>query len=123
MAILLSISATDMDDDSLQKLTLQLCRDLREDGIESSLIEQPAIPGTKGDLVTIGQILLAAIGAGGPIVALINVLKVYVQRKPSLQFEFQTKYGNKVKITADDLRNNDMAKLLKAIPPMIEGTK
>jgi hypothetical protein len=123
MAILLSISAADLDDESLQKLTLQLCRDLREDGIESSVVEQPAIPGTRGDLVTIGQILVAAIGAGGPIVTLVNALKAYVQRKPSLRFEFQTKDGNKLKITADDLRNDDMEKLLQRINPMIEGTK
>jgi hypothetical protein len=123
MAILLSISAADLDDESLQKLTLQLCRDLREDGVESSVVEQPAIPGTRGDLVTIGQILVAAIGAGGPIVTLVNALKAYVQRKPSLRFEFQTKDGNKLKITADDLRNDDMEKLLQRINPMIEGTK
>jgi Effector Associated Constant Component 1 len=124
MAILLSISATDLDDESLQKLTRELCQELRDEaGIESSLAEQPAAPGRKGDLATIGQILIAAVGAGGPIVALVNVLKAYVQRKPSLQFEFHTKDGDKVRITADDLRGEDMEKLLQAINHLIEGTK
>jgi hypothetical protein len=81
MSIILSISAPDLNDESLQELTRQLCQDLRsEAGIESSLVEQPAGSGMKGDLATIGQI---ALGAGGPLVALIGVLKVYAQRKPS----------------------------------------
>ncbi|HEY7307235.1 MAG TPA: hypothetical protein VH601_24135 [Bryobacteraceae bacterium] len=101
MPILLSISAANLDDESLQELTRRLSQDLRDEaGIEASFPEQPAATGMKGDLVTIGQILIAAVGAGGPIVALVNVLRAYVQRKPSLQFEFQTKDGDKVKITA-----------------------
>jgi len=124
MPILLSISATDLDDDSLQELTRRLCQDLRDEAsVEASFAEQSAGSGTKGDLATIGQIVIAAVGAGGPIVALVNVLKAYVQRKPSLQFEFQSRDGNKVKITADDLRGDDMEKLLEAISPMIKGTK
>ena len=109
MHILLSISGADLDDESLQELTRRLCRDLRDEaGVEASFAEQPAGSGTKGDLATIGQIVIAAVGAGGPIVALVNVLKAYAQRKPSLQFEFQTRDGDKVKITADDLRGDDV---------------
>src|SRR5262245_29149316 len=116
MPILLSISATDLDDESLHELTRRFCQDLRDEaGIEASFAEQPATPETKGDLMTIGQIVVAAVSAGGPIVALVNVLKAYVQRKPSLQFEFRTKDGNEVKITADDLRSDDMDKLLRII--------
>jgi hypothetical protein len=121
MPALLIISAADLDDESIQNLTQRLCRDIRDEaGIEASLVERPVGPGTKGDLVTIGQIL---IGAGGPLVALIGVLKTYIARKPSLQFELQTKDGDKVKITADDLRGDDMEKLLQAINPMIKGAK
>jgi hypothetical protein len=124
MPILLSISATDLDDDSLQELVRQLCQDLRDEAsVEASFAEQPAGSGTRGDMATIGQIVIAAVGAGGPIVALVNVLKAYVLRKPSLQIEFQTKAGDKVKITADDLRGDDMEKLLQRISPIIIGTK
>jgi Effector Associated Constant Component 1 len=124
MSILLSVSATDLDIDALQQLTIQLCQDLRNEAdIQTSIPEQPATHGTRGDIVTIGQILIAAVGAGGPIVALINVLRAYSQRKPSLQFELQTKDGDIVKITADDLRSDDMKKLLQAIKPMIESAK
>jgi hypothetical protein len=122
MSMLLSISATDLDNEFLQELTRRLCQDLRDEAsVEASLAEQPAGFGTKGDLATIGQIVIAAVSASGPIVALVNVLKAYVQRKPSLQFEFQTRDGDKVKITADDLRGDGMEKVLQAINHIIKG--
>jgi len=49
------------------------------------------------------------------------VLKAYVQRKPSLQFEFQNKGGDKLKINADDLRADDMTKLVQTIKKAVEG--
>ncbi len=117
MFIPMSISAPDLDDESLQELTRRLCLDLHD---ESSLAERSAGPGTRGDIEIIGQVLIKAVGASGAIVALVNVLKVYVQRKPSLQFEFQTKGGDKVKIKADDLRGDDMTKLVQTIKEAFE---
>jgi len=117
----MSISAPDLDDESLQELTRRLCLDLHDEaGIESSLAERSAGPGTRGDIEIIGQVLIKAVGASGAVVALVNVLKVYVQRKPSLQFEFQTKGGDKVKIKADDLRGDDMTKLVQTIKEAFE---
>jgi len=124
MPILLSVSDADLDSDALQQLTNQLYQDLSDEaGIQTSFPEQPATPGARGDIVTIGQILIAAVGAGGPIVALVNVLKAYAQRKPSVQFELRTQDGDTVKITADDLHSDDMKKLLQAIKPIIERAK
>jgi len=116
MPIMLSLLAADLDDESLQKLTRQLCQDLRDEaGIESSLAKQPAEPGTRGDIEIIGQILIKAVGAGGAIVALINVLKAYAQRKPVLVVKLQTKKGHKIEIKADDLRGDNMAKLIETV--------
>src|SRR5262245_65677736 len=95
MPILLSVSATDLDEESIQELTRQLCQDLRyEAGIESSLAKESAGSGTKGELEMLGQVLIAAVGAGGSIVALVNVLKTYVERKRSLQIKVQNKRGD-----------------------------
>lgn len=121
MSLHLGLSADDLNADLLQELTRQLCIDLRDEaGLESGLAETGSTTGTRGDLEIIGQIMIKAVGAGGAIVALINVLKVYAQRKPSLQFEFQNKSGRKLKIKADDLRSDDMTKLLETIKPLIE---
>src|SRR5262249_15752448 len=108
MPITLSLSSVDLDDETLQELTRQLCRDLTDEaGIAASLGAGPSESGAKGDFELIGQILIKAVGAGGAIAALVGVLKAYVQRKPSLQFEFQKKNGDKLKIKADDLRADD----------------
>lgn len=123
MAITLSLISDELDNEDLQQLTRQLCDDLRDEaGVEASLAKQEAEAGAKGSEVEIlGKILLAMIGAGGPIVALIGVLKVYAQRKPSLQFEIQKKGGDKVKIKADDLNDDDMTRLVQTIKKTVEG--
>lgn len=121
MLITLSLSAADFDHDDLQSLTGRLCRDLIEEtGAKAELASQPAERGTKGDLPVYGQIIIAAISGGGFVVALVNVLKAYAQRIPSLQFELQKKNGDKVKIKADDLRSSDMKELTYAIGKAIE---
>jgi len=122
MPITLSLSSVDLDEEDMQELTRQLCRDLGDEaGIAAALGAEPSEAGTKGDFEPIGQILIKALGAGGAIAALVGVLKAYVQRKPSLQFEFQKKGGDKLKIKADDLRADDMTKLVQTIKKAVEG--
>jgi hypothetical protein len=122
MPIILSLSSVDLDEEDMQELTRQLCRDLTDEaGIAAALGAEPSEAGAKGDFEIIGQILIKALGAGGAIAALVGVLKAYVQRKPSLQFEFQMKGGDKLKIKADDLRADDMTKLVQTIKKAVEG--
>ena len=124
MAAVLSLLATDLDEDALQNLTQRLCRDLRDEaGVDAHLATQPAVVGHKGDLPVLGQIAIAALGAGGFAVALVNVLKSYVERKPSLQFELQKKDGDKLTIKAEDLRGDDMTRLTQVIKEAVEGKK
>jgi hypothetical protein len=122
MPITLSLSSVDLDDETLQELTRQLCRDLTDEaGIAASPATEPSEAGAKGDFELIGQILIKAVGAGGAIAALVGVLKAYVQRKPSLQFELQMKGGDRLKIKADDLRADDMTKIVQTIKKAVEG--
>ncbi len=59
MPITLSLSSVDLDDEALQELTRQLCRDLGDEAdIAASPATQPAEAGTKGDAEIIGQILI-----------------------------------------------------------------
>jgi hypothetical protein len=103
-------------------MTRQLCRDLVDEaGIAASPATEASEAGAKGDFEIIGQILIKAVGAGGAIAALVGVLKAYAQRKPSLHFEFQRKSGDKLKIKADDLRADDMTKLVQTIKNAVEG--
>jgi len=52
---------------------------------------------------------------------LVNVLKSYIERKPSLQFELQKKDGDKLTIKAEDLRGDDMTRLTQVIKVAVEG--
>jgi hypothetical protein len=125
MPVFLSISAADMDNESLQELTRQLCQDLRsEAGIESSLAKESAGPEAKSgaDLEIIGQIMVKAVGAGGAIVALVNVLKAYVARRPFMQIKIRKKNGDTLEVRADDLRGNDVTKLIQTIKDAFEET-
>ncbi len=124
MPVIFSLSASDLDDEALQGLTQQLRCDLRDEaGIESAPVKQPAPAGAKGELEIIGQILVAAVGAGGAIVGLVNVLKAYVQRKPSLQIEMQDETGRKLTVKADDLRASDLSKLVQSTQKFFEDAK
>ncbi len=121
MAITLSLSAADLDNDDLQDVTRRLCRDLIDEaGVTATLATRAAEPGAKGDLPVYGQIIIAAVSGGGFVVALVNVLKAYVQRKPSLQFELRKKNGDKITIKAGDLRASDMNHLTQAIKNAVE---
>jgi hypothetical protein len=118
MAILVSLSTPDFDDESLQEFTRQMCRDLRnEAGLEASLATERAESGTKSgtELEIIGQILIKAVGAGGAIVALVNVLKTYAARKSSLHVKIRCKSGKIVEINADDLGTKEMSLLVQTI--------
>src|SRR5262245_28658056 len=122
MPITLSLSSVDFDDEALQELTRQLCRDLSDEAdIAASPATEPSEAGAKGDFEIIGQILIKAVGAGGAIAALVGVLNAYLQRNPSLQFEFQKKGGDKLKIKAEDLRADDMTRLVQTIEKAVEG--
>ncbi len=122
MAITLSLSAADLDNDDLQDVTRRLCRDLIDEaGVTATLATRTAEPGAKGDLAVLAQIIIAAVSAGGFASVLVNVLKAYVQRKPSLRFELLNAKGDKVTIIGDDLRASDMNHLTQAIKNALEG--
>jgi hypothetical protein len=122
MSTVLSFSATDLDESDLRRLTLRLCNELNEAGVDATPHTQPAAIGDKsGDLPVWGQIVITALGTGGFAVALVNVLKSYIERKPSLQFELQKKNRDKLTIRAEHLRGDDITRLTQMIKEAIEG--
>ncbi len=66
MPITLSLSSVDLDEEDLQELTRQLCRDLTDEaGIAAAPATEPSEAGAKGDFELIGQILIKAVGDQG----------------------------------------------------------
>jgi Effector Associated Constant Component 1 len=105
----LKVSSDDLDGKTLQKLTRDLCKALnRENGLNATLAEEPGGTDTKGDVVTLGTIVLTLIGSGGVVVSLVNVLKSYVDRGRHLKIEIKGRNGETVSLTGDNLSGDQI---------------
>ena len=104
----LQLTASDLSDEDLQKLTLELSKTLNDETeAKATIPEKPGGPGSKGDPITLGTIILAALSSG-TVVALFNVIKSYIERKPSLELEFKLKDGQQLKIKAEQLNKDQI---------------
>ncbi len=85
-----TLSLHGLPDEELAELGSALLRSInQETDLTARLPEGRGGAGTKGDAVTIGQIVLMALSSG-TVVALLQVLKSYLERKPTLRFEIET---------------------------------
>ncbi|MCK5345596.1 MAG: hypothetical protein KAR20_19435 [Candidatus Heimdallarchaeota archaeon] len=105
----LLLAANDLSDEDLQKLTLELSKTLNDETeAKATIPEKPSQAGSKSDVViTLGTILLTALSSG-TVAALFNVIKSYIERKPSLEFEFKRKDGQQLKIKAEQLNKDQI---------------
>ena len=77
-------------------------------GIDATLPETEAEPGYRGPPLS-GEIILQLIASGGVVVTLINVLRSYFDRKPSLEFELTRKDGTSLKLKAENFNEQQIA--------------
>ncbi len=104
----LQLTASDLSDEDLQKLTRELSKTLNDETeAKATLPEETGGPGSKGDPITLGTIILTALSSG-TVVALFNVLKSYIERKSSLAIEFKRKDGQQLKIKAEQLNKHQI---------------
>lgn len=98
----LKVSLAGIEDGVVQELTRDLCRTLNsEEGVGARLAEGPAARGARGEAITVGGIILSFISSGAAL-ALVNVIKAYFERRPSLEVELQNG-RRKVRIRAENL--------------------
>ena len=110
-----SLSAEDIAD-----LTGRLRLDIiQETDLTARQVETAGGLGTKGDIGIIGQIFLAALSSG-TVVALLQVLKSYVERKPTLEIELEVA-GKKLKIKAEHLRPEQIEQTIQAVKQLCEA--
>ena len=103
----LIISSSETGPDKLQEVTRDLCKTInRETDIEAAIPESPGVPGSKGDAITIGTIGLGFITGGGAV-ALINVLKAYMDRGNQLEMKFE-KDGRSLTINAKNVDSEEI---------------
>lgn len=122
----LNLSLRLMDDRSreerLQDLTYQLAADLRQqDGIKSA---HPPSEGSKtgqrGDLIAIGTIIVQLAGSAA-VASLVDVLRAYIDRKPTLEVELQKNDGASLKIRTEHLRPDHADELIRAVQEFLKG--
>ena len=125
MNAILSLHDHEMSDEDIQELTFELKNSVnQETDLTTQLPAEVGGPGTKGDAVTLGQIVLAAVSSGGALVALLPVLKAYVERKPTLRIEIEeTVDGKKVKIEAEHLRTGQIEQTMQEVKQLFDQTR
>lgn len=102
--VLISVSSSDLSEDSLQDLTYELCTALRREiGAEAEVPEHEGSGGSKGGPVDVGTIILTLLGGGGVVVTLVNVLKAFVERSRPLSIKIKTQRGE-IEVSGDSLR-------------------
>jgi hypothetical protein len=107
----LQLSCSDLDESSLQAITREVVKSLRDENVgQATLLQPTAQSGAKGDPFSIGNIVLALVGSGGVAVSLVHVLKAYVERKPTLKFELVKPDGTKLSFTAENLADKGQMK-------------
>lgn len=123
MNAILSLHHNDMSPEDIQELTFELKNSLhQETDLTAQLPEETGGLGTKGDAVIIGDIFIAALSSG-TVVALLQVLKSYVERKPTLRIRIERPDGNKVTIAAEHLDSRQIEQTTRAVQQLCESSK
>ena len=110
----LSLYDSSLSAEDIAELTRRLQLDISEEtDLTARPVEKPGGGDTKGDIGIIGQIFLAALSSG-TVVALLQVLKSYVERKPTLEIELEVA-GNKLTIKAEHLSAAQIEQTMQAV--------
>jgi Effector Associated Constant Component 1 len=108
----MSLSAS-LPDSRVAQLTRDLERDLSRAGIKARVVEAVAVPGEKGEPVTLGVLALALVTSGA-VNALIGCLKAYVSREPALIIKLKRPDGLQVEVNARNVDAPDVRAALEA---------
>jgi Effector Associated Constant Component 1 len=100
--------------ETLVALVRDFKRDLQSIGIDAEPASEENTAGTRGDGVSIGQLLLAAV-SGGAVPALIGCLKAYLARDASLVYRVEHSDGSKLEISAKNVDKKDVESALRKL--------
>lgn len=111
----LALECPDLSPAEIQDLTGDLIRQLNEQpGLEAAQRVQTAAPGSRGDAITIGNIVLAVFTSGAAVAAL-EVLKTYFQRQPKLKMKLKTADGEELTLEGTHLDAKNTAHALRVL--------
>jgi Effector Associated Constant Component 1 len=77
-----------------------------------------AEPGKRGDPITLGAIIIAAVSGGGALTALVSTIGSYLARDRRTEVEVATPDGRKVRISSQAFNQKELEELLRRSLPM-----
>ena len=75
-------------------------------------------PGKRGDPITLGAIIIAAISGGGALTALVSTIGSYLARDRRTEVEVATPDGRKVRISSQAFNQKELEELLRRSLPI-----
>jgi hypothetical protein len=75
-------------------------------------------PGKRGDPITMGAIVIAAVSGGGVLTALVSTIGSYLARDRRTEVEVATPDGRKVRISSQALNYKELEELLRRSLPI-----
>ncbi|MGH6836223.1 MAG: effector-associated constant component EACC1 [Methylocella sp.] len=89
----------------------------------SSHTPAPGAPeaGKKGDPITLGAIVIAAVSGSGALTALVNTIGSYLDRDRRTEAEIQTRDGRKVRISSQALNRAELEETLRSLCDMTKS--
>ncbi|MFL4471145.1 hypothetical protein ACERZ8_15110 [Tateyamaria armeniaca] len=103
--IALTLHSDGLSDSATQARLRQLAREIeaRSDA-KTELARGDATPGTKGDAVTIGTLLMTLMTSGAAVAAL-NVLKSWVEKDKTISFSLKRSDGTEISVNASNMED------------------
>lgn len=112
MTVKLSIACPERTPEDLAGLVDELTSELAGLRGADVTVETAAAPkGSRGDAVSLGNILITFISSGAAVAA-INVIKTYFQREPALKLKFKGADGETVELDAKRLNDENTKRAL-----------
>jgi hypothetical protein len=109
MKMRLRIRSNELDDVQLQSSALELRQLIESDTeAEADSARTVAVPGTKGDPVALGTLVLTFLSSGAAV-SLFKLLQTWLARKRMIDLEATRPDGRKLVIKAEDIRPEQMA--------------
>jgi hypothetical protein len=76
-------------------------------------------PGKRGDPITMGAIVIAAVSGGGALTALVSTIGSYLARDRRTEVEVATPDGHKVRISSQAFNHKEVEELLRRSLPIM----
>ena len=102
-----------------QELSIDIAR--LPDVVSHAPSSAPSEPGKRGDPITLGAIVIAAVSGSGALTALINTVGSYLSRDPRIEVEIQTADGRKVRISSQKFKREELEETLRPLLDLTES--